>query len=211
MLNEGNRIIKGFRREQQLDGSYKFVIRFAGYVWQIQDVGDTEKPMSSVTCMDAMQRLNSRYVRALTAPYGFLDPVVYENKRAFYIAKHIVQNTHSYSNVGINVTEGSFPNPFAHVIESNPVGFWRLGEASGATATDSMSANNGTYVNTPTYGVAGVDDAGNTAITFNGTDEYMSVGNPAALQLSTGTLEAWVKTKTANTATYKAIAAKPNA
>jgi hypothetical protein len=51
--------------------------------------------------------------------------------------------------------------------------YWRLGEASGTTATDSIGADPGTYVNSPTLGAAGasINDS-NTAVTFNGTTQY---------------------------------------
>lgn len=42
------------------------------------------------------------------------------------------------------------------VLATNPVAYWRLGEASGTVARDEMGANDGTYVNTPTLGVAGL-------------------------------------------------------
>jgi hypothetical protein len=50
------------------------------------------------------------------------------------------------------------------------VNYYRLGESSGTTITDLKSANNGTYVSTPTLGVAGRTAADtNTATLFNGS------------------------------------------
>jgi len=58
----------------------------------------------------------------------------------------------------------------AAVIADDPVGYWRLGEASGPTALDSWGTNNGNYFGTETFGLSGalardanmsVDFAGN--------------------------------------------------
>lgn len=59
----------------------------------------------------------------------------------------------------------------AAMLKTVPVAYWRLGEASGTVATDVMGAYNGTYVGTPTRGVAGLltSDA-NTAVDFPGSD-----------------------------------------
>lgn len=73
--------------------------------------------------------------------------------------------------------------------------YYRLGEASGTTATDSKSAQNGTYsASGVTYSVTpGIDDA-NTAVTLNGTSGHISIPTTS---LPTGnaawTLGAWVK------------------
>jgi hypothetical protein len=69
--------------------------------------------------------------------------------------------------------------------------YWRLGEASGTSAVDAKSADNGTYTNTPTLGVAGViANDSNTAVQFNGTNSYVS----AARQISTDfSIEFWFK------------------
>jgi hypothetical protein len=73
------------------------------------------------------------------------------------------------------------------------VGYWRLGDASG-NATAAFGAVTGT--NTAiTYGAAGAltGDA-DTAYTLNGTTSRVDLGNPAALQMQTGSAEIWCKT-----------------
>ena len=52
------------------------------------------------------------------------------------------------------------------------VNWWRLTEATGTTATDTKSGNNGTYTGAPTQGVAGAI-AGDTngAVQLDGTDD----------------------------------------
>ena len=75
------------------------------------------------------------------------------------------------------------------VLKDDPEGYWRLGEPSGTNANDETANNrDGTYVNTPTLGVAGplVDDA-DTATTFNGTDETVTVSDSSPFRFA-GTL-----------------------
>jgi len=63
------------------------------------------------------------------------------------------------------------------VLGMKPVGYWRLDEASGTVAVDQMSANNGTYVGSPTLGVAGLlTGDSDTAVSFNGTGQYVVFG-----------------------------------
>lgn len=73
-------------------------------------------------------------------------------------------------------------------------GFWRFGEPSGVTAVDEMAANNGTYVNAPTLGVAGLL-AGDlsTAVTLNGSSQLITVTPAVALVQDTFTIIGWVK------------------
>ncbi len=74
-----------------------------------------------------------------------------------------------------------------------PTGWWRLGEASGATATDSSGAAlHGTYTSV-TYGQSGAitgDPA--TAVNFNGSSSALALPNGYADLASGLTLEAWV-------------------
>jgi hypothetical protein len=85
------------------------------------------------------------------------------------------------------------------VMADTPVGYWRLGEATGTTAADETASNDpGTYLNAITLGAPGaiVGDA-NTAPSFDGVDDEVSMGNPASGILNFGTssftVEAWVK------------------
>jgi len=67
-----------------------------------------------------------------------------------------------------------------------PVGHWRLDETSGTSATDSSEyATSGVYVNTPTLGVTAPTALtfSSTAVTFNGSNEYMYAVKPQALML----------------------------
>ena len=61
------------------------------------------------------------------------------------------------------------------IINDGPVAYWRLGESSGTTAADEMGNHAGTYVNSPTLGVAGalVGDT-DTAVDLDGANDYIN-------------------------------------
>lgn len=81
------------------------------------------------------------------------------------------------------------------VMALGPVGYWRLGEAAGTVAKDETGANDGTYVNTPTLGVAGfLAGDPNTAVTLNGTTQYVTVPHAASLDYGdVFTLAIWAR------------------
>jgi len=75
------------------------------------------------------------------------------------------------------------------------ISYWRLGDRSGTTATDSKGGNAGTYAGGFTLGVAGalLSDA-DTASSFDGSSGRVALPNTASLNLTGDlTLEAWVK------------------
>jgi RHS repeat-associated protein len=87
---------------------------------------------------------------------------------------------------------GNSSNYGSQVSALNPAGYWRLGEASGTTAGDATAnGRNGSYTASPTLGVAGAIPA-NTAVNFNGTNQYVQIPYAAALNSSTFTVSAWV-------------------
>lgn len=82
----------------------------------------------------------------------------------------------------------------AAVIADSPAAYWRLGESSGTTAADETGSYNGTYVGSPTLGVAGVF-VGNTAFT-SASNKRMEQNSGVVSGVLPFTLEAWVKTST---------------
>jgi glucose/arabinose dehydrogenase len=96
--------------------------------------------------------------------------------------------------VRTNAVYKSYPTV---VTQDSPLAYWRLGEASGTTAADVTAGHNGTYVGSPTRGVASalLNDA-NTAVTLNGTSQAVTVADSSAFQFA-GTapfsVEAWFK------------------
>ena len=87
------------------------------------------------------------------------------------------------------------------VLGDGPVGYWRLGEASGTSAADETGANPGSYNGGVTLGVAGaLQGDPNTAVRLNGSSGYVNVPNSASLQFGdTFSYEAWVKRATLGT------------
>lgn len=93
----------------------------------------------------------------------------------------------------------------SEVLADSPLLYWRLGEASGTTATDSSgNGRHGTYSGSPTMGVAGLltGDA-NTAVTFDGIDDEISFADTT--DLTSFTVEMWAKT---NNAAFQYLAAR---
>jgi RHS repeat-associated protein len=82
------------------------------------------------------------------------------------------------------------------VLGDGPAAYWRLGETSGTTMTDSgPNANNGTYTGGYTLGQPGsLSGDSDTAVLFNGSSGYGLAPNSTSLSI-TGqlTLEAWIK------------------
>ena len=80
------------------------------------------------------------------------------------------------------------------MLADSPLGYWRLGEATGSVAADQRAAHNGTYTNTPALGQAGAlfaDPA--TSVGFNGTSQYVQVPYAAALNTPKFSVEIWAR------------------
>ena len=68
----------------------------------------------------------------------------------------------------------------------------------------SGNGNNGTLTNGPTF------NSGNGgSVVFDGTDDYVNCGNAINLQITVGTISAWVKTSTPGSS-YRGIIVKQN-
>ena len=116
------------------------------------------------------------------------------------------EQTDQAGNVGVSnttfftIVEPPPTPPYATaVLADSPTGYWRLGESAGTTAADQTGANPGAYQFGAVLGVPGalVGDS-NTAARFDGSDDKVSMGDPANGSLDFGTsdftVEAWVKT-----------------
>jgi RHS repeat-associated protein len=84
------------------------------------------------------------------------------------------------------------------VMADAPVGYWRMGDPipSVQMADSSGNGNTGTYKNGPTLGAAGgLAGDSDTAVSFNGTNQYATVPNSTSLNSPSAaiTLEAVVK------------------
>jgi len=97
-----------------------------------------------------------------------------------------------------------FSQSVQHAIGIEAVGIWDFDEGSGTTVKDASGyANNGTLYNfvspngwttsTP-YAIVG-SGQGKYALSFDGVDDYIELGNPTSLQvIGKFTIEAWIKT-----------------
>ncbi|MGH9263979.1 MAG: LamG-like jellyroll fold domain-containing protein [Acidimicrobiales bacterium] len=84
----------------------------------------------------------------------------------------------------------------AAVAGDGPVSHWRLGEASGTTAADSVGTNPGSYRNGVALGGASLvsGDTANKAASFDGNDDSVAVQSSSGLSpSSTVTVEAWIQ------------------
>lgn len=84
------------------------------------------------------------------------------------------------------------------ILADNPVAYYRLGEASGSTASDEIGSSDGTYGSDTTYGVTGaLDGDSNTSVSFAGsstTNSAVQVSSLASANFSSGiTIELWLK------------------
>lgn len=82
----------------------------------------------------------------------------------------------------------------------SPAAYWRLGESAGTVAADETGVHPGTYVNTPTLGVAGaLAGDTDTAVTFTAaSSHYLEAADAATLRgFSAITIEFWYKTTVA--------------
>ena len=92
---------------------------------------------------------------------------------------------------------GSSASYRSAIVADAPTAYWRLGEASGTTATDETGAHPGTYVGGPALGIGGaIAGDANTAVSFNGTSQSIAVGDSSAMRFA-GTapfsVEVWFK------------------
>lgn len=85
------------------------------------------------------------------------------------------------------------------VLADSPLWYLRFGETSGTTAADSSgNSRNGTYSGGPTLGATGLlTGDSNTAVTFDGVNDYVTVPTPATT--AGFTLELWIKNVAAST------------
>jgi alpha-tubulin suppressor-like RCC1 family protein len=77
------------------------------------------------------------------------------------------------------------------------IGHWTLDETSGTTANDSTANNNDGTMQNMTGAANTVPGQDETALNFDGSAEYINIGNPALFQITGSmTIAAWVKMET---------------
>jgi len=93
-----------------------------------------------------------------------------------------------------------------------PVGWWRLGDASGTTATDQEGLNNGAYAGGVTLGQPSLLAAdANKAAAFNGSTGYVRIPAAVAFNFTNAfSLEAWIKpTSLPASGVFRSVLTKP--
>jgi len=80
------------------------------------------------------------------------------------------------------------------------VSYWRLNELSGTSAADSQGSHRGDYRRESLRGQPGaLTGEANKAVTLDGVDDYVDLGEPAGLRTAEFTVEAWFKTSASGT------------
>ena len=98
----------------------------------------------------------------------------------------------------------------AAVANPTPVGWWKLDDASGTSAIDSSpNSNTGTLKPAAGEGAWGTGHIGG-ALNFNGTTQYVLLGNISALSLVTGTACVWCYLASAVDLTTSVVVSKIN-
>ena len=78
------------------------------------------------------------------------------------------------------------------VTDNNPTGYWRLGESHGTTAIDETGTSNGIYHNGVVLGADGANSNDtNTAAEFDGSNDYLQIGNDSSYGTPSGTIQLW--------------------
>jgi hypothetical protein len=106
----------------------------------------------------------------------------------------------------LGTSTSAFAGYKEQVLADNPLGYWRLDETSGTTATNLGSlgaAADGTYTGGVTQNVNGAV-VGNQAASFDGSDDYVLLPGVWG-GTSAGTIEGWVNSNSAAGDTFRAI------
>ena len=77
---------------------------------------------------------------------------------------------------------------------SGLIAYWRLGDASGTTATDQLLGHPGSYLGSPALGQAGaLTGDPDTSVRFDGVDDAVNVPDDGALSPTSVTVELWAR------------------
>ncbi|MFC1711701.1 DUF2341 domain-containing protein, partial [Patescibacteria group bacterium] len=136
-----------------------------------------------------------------------------EVKLEYNMGKALVLGTHS-TNTGSTAASYSSAQEYCVPGDSSscnpPVMEWRFDEKSGSTAYDSIgNGNTGALLNMEASDWVVGHSSGN-ALNFDGSEDYVLGHNDAELQITQGTVEAWIKTSNPGS-TYRGIVIKQGA
>lgn len=98
---------------------------------------------------------------------------------------------------GADAASLTLPGYAGAVLADSPLLYWRLGDPSGTTVTDSSgNGRHGTYVGSPTLGVSGLQTSdADTAVGF-ASGKYADLASASWMNVTTITIEAWVQLST---------------
>ena len=135
-------------------------------------------------------------VSAILAAYALGPTDVIRVDRGIYLLSGNINVTTGDSGVTIRGFTGDTNTNLwrASVVGDGPTRYYRFGEASGTTATDSSGNNaNATYVNGVALGQPGaLDRDSDTAAGFNGTDQYVDLGSGFTSFAGGWSFETWI-------------------
>lgn len=163
-----------------ISGSYTYVKK------GVYHVDDWQLSSDSMT-ITANARDASKYLQEEPMEQGFL----YENETA---ARAIVDIARIN---GVPYDAIKFKDTYINtIISKRPIAHYRLGDApTSSVMSDYLARNHGTYVASPSRGnVGALAGDTDTSVAFNGTSQYGTVTNVAALQVAKGTIAVWFKT-----------------
>jgi len=93
------RVVKAYSKATLDTGIVAWVLRFAGYVWQLEDAGDGTSAWTSAVCFDPLQYLRHRRTAALRE---------YTDQDGGQIARNLVATANATAPTGITVDDGVF-------------------------------------------------------------------------------------------------------
>ncbi len=98
------------------------------------------------------------------------------------------------ANVAVNTAPSAVDDPadFNALLTSlSPVSYWRLGENSGTTASDESGTADGTYHGATLAQGGGVAGDADTAVYFDGVDDYVEIPHDPSYLVDEGTIQLW--------------------
>lgn len=152
------------------------------FEWSISENGD----LVAVTKGDGQKNIYNKTAGVYVPAPGVFDKLVKNGDGSFTLTTRDQLKYEFAKPVSSYATQ---------VAASSPVAYWRLGEGSGTSASDSSgNSHAGTYTGTYTQGVSGaLTTESNTAVTFGGG--YVDAGSSSAFNI-TGTalsIEFWAR------------------
>ncbi|MBI3414041.1 MAG: proprotein convertase P-domain-containing protein, partial [Verrucomicrobia bacterium] len=130
---------------------------------------------------------NNTLIGTATAGVGNVYSITWNN----VVANNYALTAVATDNLNANTTSSPVNITVNPAIDPTLVGYWKLDDASGLSAVDSSgNGNTGALVNGPVWSAG----ATSGALSFDGVDSYVDLGNGANLNPATAiTLVAWVK------------------